>query len=269
MVAGLAEGAEQRGGRLHRAQALALHVPDEDAGAVRAGLDVVEVAADPGVEVGGQVHPRVLQSCPVRRQRAQHGAAGRLGDVQDVQHLLFPAHPHGGGQRGQGAAERDQDEVGQSGLVLAGPGAVHDDVRHHRDQGEAGGGPHPADRGGDAGDQDDPGDDPEPLGGVEVQEHDGDEQHQGHHPGDAPPTDAQQLPPAPVLHLGHGGQPSIPSAKHGRDPVASGHFCSAGRLARPYPQVCPGKQGRGERGVLSWLKRHLHPAVCPSPRARP
>jgi hypothetical protein len=114
---GLPEGAGRRGRHLHRAQSLALHVADQHAGAVRAGLDVVEVAADAGMGVGGEVDARVVEAAPAGRRRARHGAADGVGDITHVQQAVLGAHPDHAGQVGEGAAERDEDEVGEPGLV--------------------------------------------------------------------------------------------------------------------------------------------------------
>lgn len=195
MVGRLAERAEQRGRRLHRAQPLALHVAEEQPGAAGARLDVVEVPADPGLAVGGEVHRRVVEAAPARRHRAQHRAPGGLGDVHHVQHAPLAADPHRTGQDREDAAHADEDEVGKSGLVLVFPGRVHLDVGGDRQAGEDRRGPHPADRRGDAGDDDDPGDDPELAGSIPVGQSDGDEQEQRRHPGDAVAAQPQHLLP--------------------------------------------------------------------------
>ncbi|MDQ0714811.1 hypothetical protein QFZ55_004263 [Streptomyces luteogriseus] len=193
VVRGLTERAEQRGRRLHRPQALALHVADQHAGAVRAGLDVVEVAADAGVGVGGEVDTGVVEAAPAGRQRAQHGTADGVGDVVHVQRAVFVAHADRAGQGGEDAAEGDEDEVGAAGPVFVRPGAVGDDVRHQGEDREEGRAPHAADRGGDGGYQHDPGDHAELADGVVVGHGDGDEQQQRRHPGHAAAPYPQQL----------------------------------------------------------------------------
>jgi hypothetical protein len=195
VVRGLAERAQQGGGRRDRGQALALDVPEEDPGAVRAGLDVVEVAADAGLAVGGQVHGRVVEPAPRGGEGAQHGTAGRVGHVPHVQHPALLPDPYGTRQGRQGAAHGDQDEVRQAGLVLVRPGGVDLDVGEEREHGEGGGSPDSADRRRDAGDEDDPGDDPELARGVPVDHRDGDEQEQGGYPGHAAAAYPEKLLP--------------------------------------------------------------------------
>ncbi|WP_308043035.1 hypothetical protein [Streptomyces sp. CoT10] len=79
LVGGLPEGAEQEGGLPDGGQALAAHVTDHHAGRAVGAGGGVEVAADLGFLLGGQIEAGELQRAQSGGKRPQQDVLGGLG----------------------------------------------------------------------------------------------------------------------------------------------------------------------------------------------
>ncbi len=132
----LAEGAEQRGDRADRGQAVALHVPDEGAHSVRPGPYVVQVAADERPALGGAVQAGAAHGAHPLGHRRQDGHLGGLGDGADVDELGVASSPHPGDDHAEQADRGHGRQVGAAGV---GAGDGRHGERRERGAGADGG----------------------------------------------------------------------------------------------------------------------------------
>ncbi len=154
-VRGRPEGAQQQRRVAERGQPLAPDVADQQPGAGGGAGRRVEVAADLGLGLGGQVEGGEVQRPGPVGQRAQQDPLGGLGDGADLCQLAFvpvAQHPQGDDQRRHG------EQGAELGLVVARGEAVAQDAddgeRGEREQGHHGGGTRTGQRRGERGGDD-------------------------------------------------------------------------------------------------------------------
>jgi hypothetical protein len=115
-VRGFAERPEHGGGRLHRGQALALDIPDDEPQPVLGVRHLVQVAAHSGLGGGGQVPHGHLHRADLARHRPQQHLLDGLGHDPDLLQLLSPAaldpgRGHAHRRDGDRDQERDEDRA--------------------------------------------------------------------------------------------------------------------------------------------------------------
>lgn len=91
LVGGHAESAHRRRGLLHRGQALAFRIPDDQPDAPRHGYHRVQIPANPRPGRGGKVPGAQPDRADSIRHRAQEHLLGDIGDRADLQQLPLPA----------------------------------------------------------------------------------------------------------------------------------------------------------------------------------
>lgn len=133
VVGGLAEGAEEGGGRLDGGEALAADVADDNAESVGGGNGLVQVTADTCFRGGGQVEGFDQNGADAVRDRAEQDVLRDLGHEAHVGEGAFPAHAVGGQECSEDADHRGA-QVG--GHVVALPHVAHRAARAARGAGQ-------------------------------------------------------------------------------------------------------------------------------------
>lgn len=133
VVGGLAEGAEEGGGRLDGGESLAADVADDDAESVRGGDGLVQVTADTCFRCGGQVEGFDQKGADAVRDRAQQDMLRDLGHEAHVGEGAFPAHAVGSQERSEDA---DHGGAQVGGHVVALPDVAHRAARAARGAGQ-------------------------------------------------------------------------------------------------------------------------------------
>lgn len=129
VVGGLAEDAEEGGGRLYGGESLAADVADDNAESVRGGEGLVQVTADACFGGGGQVEGFNQKWADAVRDRAQQDMLRDLGHEAHVGEGTFPARAVGS-QECSEDADHSGAQVG--GHVVALPHVAHRAARAAR-----------------------------------------------------------------------------------------------------------------------------------------